>query len=174
MGNHERRQFAVELRRLRDHAGLSLGELAARAHVNRGYVGYVEHGQRWPSRSVVAALDEALDARGSLVTAWTAGECATLPVETSSDDKALTLPLDEWTTADSETLAERLTVDNDRALSPATARRLVHEWLAADTPQTVEITAGRRIGIGMVDTVTRRVAQLRRADDFIAGRELAP
>ncbi|MGH3693773.1 MAG: helix-turn-helix domain-containing protein [Pseudonocardiaceae bacterium] len=30
--------FAAELRRLRDQAGLSFGELARRAHVNRGYV----------------------------------------------------------------------------------------------------------------------------------------
>ncbi|PZS38056.1 MAG: hypothetical protein DLM62_15815 [Pseudonocardiales bacterium] len=37
------------MRRLRDRAGLSLGEVAARAHVNRGYVGHIEHGQRWPS-----------------------------------------------------------------------------------------------------------------------------
>jgi hypothetical protein len=37
-----------------------------------------------------------------------------------------------------------------------------------ETPQRVEITAGRRIGMGMVDTVTR----LRRVDDSIAGREL--
>ena len=40
--------------------------------------------------------------------------------------------------------------------------------MVTDTPQTVEITDGRRIGMGMVDTVTRRVAQLRRVDDFIA------
>lgn len=71
-------------------------------------------------------------------------------------------------------LAERLAIGSDRALTAAAARRLAHEWLAADTPHTVEITGGRRIGMGMVDTVTRRVAQLRRADDFVAGRELQP
>jgi hypothetical protein len=71
-------------------------------------------------------------------------------------------------------LAERLATGSDRSLTSITARRLVHEWLAADAPQTVEITAGRRIGTGMVDTVARRVAQLRRVDDFIGGRELRP
>jgi transcriptional regulator with XRE-family HTH domain/tetratricopeptide (TPR) repeat protein len=176
MDGHGRRQFAEDLRRLRDHAGLSLGELASRAHVNRGYVGHIEHGHRWPSRSVATALDDALDARGALLAAWTVGDCAAPPaaVETGPDDETLTLPPREWTAADGDALAERLAVGSDRALTPTAARRLVHEWLVTETPQTIEITAGRRIGMGMVDTVTRRVAQLRRIDDFIAGRELQP
>jgi transcriptional regulator with XRE-family HTH domain/tetratricopeptide (TPR) repeat protein len=176
MDSHGRGQFSAELRLLRDRAGLSLGELAGLAHVNRGYVWHIEHGQRWPSRSVATALDDALDARGALLVAWTIGDCAALPavVETRSDDETLTLPLAEWTAADGDALAERLAIGSDRALTTTAARRLVHEWLVTETPQTVEITAGRRIGMGMVDTVTRRVAQLRRVDDFIAGRELQP
>jgi transcriptional regulator with XRE-family HTH domain len=176
MDSHERKHFATELRRLRAHVGLSLGELAGRAHVNRGYVSHIEHGQRWPSRAVAAALDEALDARGALLVAWTAGDRAAsiVAVESGSDDETLTLPFDEWTTTDSQELAERLATGSDRPLTSTTARRLVHEWLAADAPQTVEIAAGRRIGTAMVDTVARRVAQLRRVDDFIGGRELRP
>ncbi|MFN2478263.1 MAG: helix-turn-helix domain-containing protein [Pseudonocardiaceae bacterium] len=175
MHSHEREPFAAELRRLRDRAGLSLGELAERAHVNRGYVGHIEHAQRWPSRSVTSALDDALDARGALLAVWTAGSYATpAVVESGSDDEALALPLAEWTAADSGALAERLAISSDRALTPTAARRLVHEWLVTETPQTVEIIAGRRIGMGMVDTITRRVGQLRRVDDFIAGRELQP
>ncbi len=177
MDSHEREHFATELRRLRAHVGLSLGELAAQAHVNRGYVSHIEHGRRWPSRSVAAALDDALDARGVLLAAWTAGDRAAVPtvaVEVGSDDETLALPFDEWTTTDSQGLAERLATGSDRPLTLITARRLVHEWLAADIPQTVEITAGRRIGTGMVDAVARRVAQLRRVDDFIGGRELRP
>ncbi|MDQ3887418.1 MAG: helix-turn-helix domain-containing protein, partial [Actinomycetota bacterium] len=50
--------------------GLSLAELARAAHVNRGYIGHVEHGQRWPSRSVAAALDDTVGARGALLAAW--------------------------------------------------------------------------------------------------------
>jgi hypothetical protein len=92
----------------------------------------------------------------------------------SVDDETLTLPLAEWTAEDGETLAERLAISSDRALTSTAARRLVHEWLVTETPQTVEITGGRRISMGMVDTVARRVAQLRRVDDFIAGRELQP
>ncbi len=176
MDSHEREHFATELRRLRDHAGISLQELAGRAHVNRGYVGHIEHCQRWPSRSVAIALDDALDARGVLLAAWTAGKAEAPPAAeaTGSDDEMLTLPLDEWTATDGKVLAERLATGSDRALTPTTARRLVHEWLAADPPQTVEVATGRRIGMNMADTVTRRVAQLRRVDDFIAGRELRP
>lgn len=176
MDSHGRARFAEELRRFRDRAGLSLGELAERAHVNRGYVGHIEHGQRWPSRSVATALDDALDARGALLVAWTVGDCAapSAVVEAGSDNEALTMPLAEWTAAEGESLAERLALGSDRALSPTAARRLVHEWLVTETPQTVEITTGRRIDMSMVDTVTRRVARLRRVDDFIAGRELRP
>ena len=98
MDSHERKHFAAELRQLRAHVGLSLGELAGQAHVNRGYVSHIEHGQRWPSRSVAAALDDALDARGTLLAAWTAGDRATPPVAVEAgpeDDETLTLPLDE-------------------------------------------------------------------------------
>ncbi|MGH3935900.1 MAG: helix-turn-helix domain-containing protein [Pseudonocardiaceae bacterium] len=174
MNSHEREQFAAQLRRLRAHTGMSLGELAERAHVNRGYVGHIEHGQRWPSHSVAAALDDALDACGTLLAAWTAGETTALPVETRSDDETLTLPRDEWTASDGQALADWLAASSDRALTATTASRLAHEWLVAEAPQTVEITTGRRIGMSMVNTVTRRIAQLRRVDDFIAGRELRP
>ena len=72
----EREAFAAELRLLRASSGLSLGQLAQAAHVNRGYVGHVEHGQRWPSRSVAAALDAAVGADGALLGVWTAGDAA--------------------------------------------------------------------------------------------------
>lgn len=70
----ERKAFAAELRRLRAFAGVSLAELARAAPVNRGYVGHIEHGQRWQSRSVAAALDDALAARRALLTAWEAAD----------------------------------------------------------------------------------------------------
>lgn len=124
-------------------------------------------GGTWATSSTVSvgrpgrwstALDDALDARGTLLAAWTVADHVVNPAvaETGSDDEPLILPL------------------SDCAFTPAAARRLVHEWLVTDTPQIVQITDGRRVGAGMVDTVTRRVTQLRRVDDFIAGRELAP
>jgi len=62
--------FAAEVARLRADAGLSLAELARAAHSSRGYLHHVEHGRRWPSRSVVAALDAALGAGGALLVVW--------------------------------------------------------------------------------------------------------
>lgn len=168
----QREAFAAELRQARADAGLSLADLARHAHVNRGYLGHVEHAQRWPSRPVVAALDRVLAADGRLVAAWTAAD-TTPPAVGPEGDDALSLPLDEWSASDATELADRLT-GPEITLTPAVARRLVHQWLVAETPQTVQITSGRRIGAGMVDTVARRVAQLRRVDDHIGGRELRP
>ncbi|HEY2764512.1 MAG TPA: helix-turn-helix transcriptional regulator [Pseudonocardiaceae bacterium] len=76
MDTHGREQFAAELRGLRDRSGLSLGELAKLAHVHRGYLGHIEHGQRWPSRRIVEALDSALSARRTLLDAWTTVEAS--------------------------------------------------------------------------------------------------
>lgn len=49
----QRANFAVELTHRRANAGLSLAELASRAHVHRGYVHRIERGERWPSYAVV-------------------------------------------------------------------------------------------------------------------------
>lgn len=47
---------------------------------------------------------------------------------------------------------------------------LVHEWLAADVPQLIELGAARHIGDSLVVTTEHRVIQLRRVNDFISGR----
>lgn len=44
--------------------------------VSRGYICHVEHGQRWPSRPVVKALDAALEAGEALLGVWELGEKA--------------------------------------------------------------------------------------------------
>lgn len=62
----------------------------------------------------------------------------------------------------------------DAAHTDPEARHLVHQRLVAEPSQTVEITPGRHSGAGIVDTIARRVAQLRQVDDFIGGRELRP
>jgi tetratricopeptide (TPR) repeat protein len=62
----------------------------------------------------------------------------------------------------------------DAALSHSSVEdimRLSHVWLVADPPQIVELVAGRRISNQLIATVEHRVVQLRRADDFVAGRE---
>ena len=74
MDGEAREAFAAELCRCRAAAGLSLGRVAADAHVHRAYLHRVEHAERWPSRAVAAALDGALNARGVLLDAWARGE----------------------------------------------------------------------------------------------------
>ena len=130
-GNSERAAFAEQLRRLRADAGFSLGELAGLAHAHRGYLGHLEHGERWPSRAVVKALDDALDAGGVLLDAWRAadGLARTVPARVDlpgDDEAALALPVDEWTGPDAVTLAERIATADVPMLSAAAARRLVN------------------------------------------------
>ncbi|HKR48247.1 MAG TPA: helix-turn-helix transcriptional regulator [Pseudonocardiaceae bacterium] len=70
----ERADFAAELARKRADSGLSLANVADRAHVHRGYLHNVEHGRRWPTLAVVQALDAALDAGGVLLSTWKAAD----------------------------------------------------------------------------------------------------
>lgn len=81
----ERADFAAQLARRRADAGLSLAELAAQAHVNRGYLHHVEHGRRWPTETVVRALDTALDADGTLIATWEAAD--QMPRAGTDDDQ---------------------------------------------------------------------------------------
>jgi hypothetical protein len=75
----------------------------------------------------------------------------------------------EWTRDDIGYLSA--TFDDAIAHSAlADIELLAHEWLAADKPQLIELSAGRRIGDSLVATVEHRVVQLRRADDFMSGR----
>lgn len=70
----ERAEFAAELARRRADAGLSLANVADRAHINRGYLHNVEHSRRWPTEAVARALDTALDAGGTLLATWQAAD----------------------------------------------------------------------------------------------------
>ncbi|MGH3692579.1 MAG: helix-turn-helix domain-containing protein [Pseudonocardiaceae bacterium] len=70
----ERAEFAAELASRRAEAGLSLADVADRAHVHRGYLWHVEHGRRWPTETVARALDTALDAGGELLAIWEAAD----------------------------------------------------------------------------------------------------
>ena len=59
--------FAMKLRELRIERGLSLRELAARAHYGKSYIQEIETGRKPATRSIAQRLDEALDAGGGLV-----------------------------------------------------------------------------------------------------------
>lgn len=60
--------LAKEIRRRREQAGLSHAELALAIQYSRDYVGRAERPRKGlPSAALVAALDDALDARGALI-----------------------------------------------------------------------------------------------------------
>jgi transcriptional regulator with XRE-family HTH domain len=90
------------------------------------------------------------------------------PVRESSPGATL-ITKREWTRDDLSILSASF----DDAISSsllADIEMLAHEWLAADKPQLIELSAGRRIGDSLVATTEHRVIQLRRADDFMSGR----
>jgi transcriptional regulator with XRE-family HTH domain len=78
----------------------------------------------------------------------------------------------EWLPAHNSELAELLREGAELPINAATVTRLVHEWLVTEPPQLAEVQAGRRIGDGLVIKVERRIAELRRIDDFVAGGDL--
>jgi transcriptional regulator with XRE-family HTH domain len=78
----------------------------------------------------------------------------------------------EWLPANSGELAELLREGAELPINAATVTRLVHEWLVTEPPHVVEVRSGRRIGDGLVSKVERRIAELRRIDDFVAGGDL--
>jgi transcriptional regulator with XRE-family HTH domain len=63
-------EFGAHLRQLRAANGWSLRDLGTRMHFNRGYIGKVEQGEKFPERHFAETADRVLDANGALVRAW--------------------------------------------------------------------------------------------------------
>jgi transcriptional regulator with XRE-family HTH domain len=93
-----------------------------------------------------------------------------------SSGPSMTTPLSlhngDWLPANSGELADLLREGAELPINPATVTRLVHEWLVTEPPQLVEVESGRRIGDNLVGKIERRIAELRRIDDFVAGGDL--
>ncbi len=68
----ELRTFGLEVRRLREAAGLNQTELAALVHVSRAYISHVERGKTRCRLDFATRLDGALRANGEVVQAWNA------------------------------------------------------------------------------------------------------
>lgn len=62
--------LAEALKILRAAGGQSLDMLAGRSNTSKSMIGHVESGYRWPSRAIVRALDQALDAHGLLTSLY--------------------------------------------------------------------------------------------------------
>ncbi|HEU5475612.1 MAG TPA: helix-turn-helix transcriptional regulator [Actinophytocola sp.] len=59
--------FGATLRRLRQAAGMSMGELAGRINYTKGYLSKIENDLKPPNPTVARLCDGALDARGALI-----------------------------------------------------------------------------------------------------------
>lgn len=84
----------------------------------------------------------------------------------------LRLRTGDWLPGDGQELADLLREGADLPINSDTVARLVHEWLVTEPPHLVEVRSGRRIGEGLVGRIERRIAELRRMDDFVAGGDL--
>jgi transcriptional regulator with XRE-family HTH domain len=76
--------FGAELRRRRMAAGLSLGNLAKKAHYTKGYLSRVENGHQMPSLSLARQCDALLEANGEL-TSLVPAKTTSLTTYTSAD-----------------------------------------------------------------------------------------
>ncbi|MEV6983711.1 helix-turn-helix transcriptional regulator [Sphaerisporangium sp. NPDC051017] len=62
--------FGPELRKFRQRADFTQGQLAAATRFSRSLLGFIERGQRTPSRDLAQRCDDALRADGELVRLW--------------------------------------------------------------------------------------------------------
>lgn len=69
-GDGETADFGGTLRELRVGRGWSLRDLGERIRFNRGYIGKVEQGEKFPDRQFAELADRALGANGSLAVIW--------------------------------------------------------------------------------------------------------
>ncbi|MEV6979648.1 helix-turn-helix transcriptional regulator [Sphaerisporangium sp. NPDC051017] len=62
--------FGPELRKFRQSANFTQDQLAAATRFSRSLLGFIERGQRTPSRDLAQRCDDALEAGGELVRLW--------------------------------------------------------------------------------------------------------
>ncbi|MCK9932422.1 helix-turn-helix domain-containing protein [Frankia sp. Mgl5] len=174
------------LRRAREIHGLTLEEAAEkiRALDTQGFrppnatfqmIGRHERGEVSPGRRYQRAYSMIYQASASELGFPPSG-LNPLDRPARSRAKLWSQPLHQsagWTRRSSAELealaAAALSTDAPDAISAA---RLAHEWLLTPPPQIAELTAGRRIGVGLARQVEGRVAQLRRLDDYVGGPDL--
>lgn len=94
------------------------------------------------------------------------------PIAPALELVPMTLHSGDWSTGQNTELAELVKEGVEVPITAQAVSRLVHEWLVGEPPQLVELHAGRRIGDTLVCKVERRIADLRRIDDFVAGGDL--
>ncbi|WDZ82801.1 helix-turn-helix domain-containing protein [Micromonospora cathayae] len=151
-------RFSARLREVLKEQGITYRALAARTYYGKSYLHDLAHGRKPPTMEVARRLDDALH---------TGNELATLAMTVDGGRWTIDRMLG-WRQCDAEQLAEQLVSTGP---TPENASALAHQWLIADPPQRYELSAGRRVGLGTVVHVERRVHQLRRLDDHVGGAE---
>ncbi|GDY31060.1 transcriptional regulator [Gandjariella thermophila] len=168
------------------NAHMSRAELAeavnawVRAHTGRAgaldghYVARLERGViRWPGNNYRAGFRAVLGVRSDEDIGFRPPRRC-VPDQEPPDAASDPAMPDEWTERAAEEWVAAVEAGDGRPIAETTALRLAHAWLVAEPPQRVELRAGRRIGVDLVDGIVRRVASLRRLDDFVAGGDLNP
>jgi transcriptional regulator with XRE-family HTH domain len=169
MAGEGRESFASQVAALRSRAGLSLAQVGAAAHVVRGYVHHIEHGLRWPSRSVAAALDSSLSAEGTLLAAWEAADITKQPDRTIVAAPAEVSPQP----ADKETVLVSAADESARFLAWAEASNigdLTLEQMHSD----IRWIACNYLKVPTLPLFTRVCAIRDRAFGLLAGRQRPP
>jgi hypothetical protein len=140
----------------------------------------VANWRKWPEKNPQPRMQEVLDAalerapdRAKAQFTLLVSEAYHAPDYQSDKDRSFTVAFDSMTNRkwDRED-ARALSLSFDSALERSAAEdveRLAHMWLICESPQAIELSAGRRVSDALVAAVEHRVIQLRRADDFITG-----
>jgi len=163
-------QKRLRLRQVRKAAGLTPEELAYRLGVDRSTVGRWEAGETEPLAWLRPKLAKLLGLTNRELAAVLGMQVA--GQSTPSASSSLRLDGADWTQTSSRELVAVLSNLPDSPAGTDTMTRLVHEWLVIEPPQLIELQTGRRIGEALVSKVERRVAELRRMDDYVAGGDL--
>jgi hypothetical protein len=139
----------------------------------------VANWRKWPEKHPQPRMQELLDVALERASDRVKAQFALLveefhtPDYRSGKDRPFTVDFDSMTSRKwGKEDARALSLSFDSALERSAiedVEHLAHMWLICESPQTIELSAGRRVSDALIATVEHRVIQLRRADDFITG-----
>ncbi len=161
------RDFGTLFRLVKKYGGISQVRIAAALDMTTSRVGEIIRGERQiTSIDVIERVSDRLRIPGHLL------GLASRPWDrwaSTHRDHTAAGPSEDKQTADGLANLAAVLGYEDRQITAEVALRMAHAWLVIEPPQVIEMSAGRRIGSGLVHRVEARVAHLRRLDDYIGG-----